>query len=151
MDGSTPFGPGGHGGPSHGMSSPQADVAAHPGRALNPRCVREYDIRGVVDRTLSADDVGLIGRAYGTIVIASGGRVICVGYDGRVSSPAFEAAVVDGLAASGLDVVRVGLGPSPMLYHEVHARGADGGVMITGSHNPPDHNGIKLMLGTGPF
>ena len=77
--------------------------------------------------------------------------MVCVGYDGRISSPAFEEAVVDGLAACGLHVVRIGLGPSPMLYHAVHVRSADAGVMITGSHNPPDHNGIKLMLGTGSF
>ena len=120
-------------------------------RALNPKCVREYDIRGVVDRTLTAGDVRVIGRAYGTIVAASGGRRVCVGYDGRISSPALEAAMTDGLAAAGINVERVGLGPSPMLYYAVHALKADGGVMITGSHNPPDHNGIKFMLGTGSF
>jgi len=148
MDGSTPLGPGGT---SHGVSLPGPGATAFRPRPLNPRCVREYDIRGVVDQTLSADDVRLIGRAYGTIVAASGGRMVCVGYDGRISSPAFEQAMVEGLTASGIDVLRVGLGPSPMLYHAVHARSADGGVMITGSHNPPDHNGIKLMLGTGSF
>jgi phosphomannomutase len=135
----------------------QEDAAEKPNadqfkpRPLNPRCVREYDIRGVVDQTLSADDARLIGRAYGTLVAASGGRKVCVGYDGRISSPAFEQAAVAGLSASGIDVLRVGLGPSPMLYHAVHAYSADGGVMITGSHNPPDHNGIKFMLGTGSF
>ena len=148
MDGSTPLG---RGGTAHRNASHGPDSDAFSPRALNPRCVREYDIRGVVDQTLAVDDVRLIGRAYGTIVAASGGRTVCVGYDGRVSSPAFEGAMVDGLAASGLNVLRVGLGPSPMLYHAVHARSADGGVMITGSHNPPDHNGIKLMLGTGSF
>ena len=123
MDGSSPLGPDGasHGVSSHGISSDGLDAAALRPRALNPRCVREYDIRGVVDQTLSVGDVRLIGRAYGTIVAASGGRMVCVGYDGRISSPAFEEAVVDGLAACGLHVVRIGLGPSPMLYHAVHA------------------------------
>ncbi len=145
MDGSTPQDLGG------ALHRSQSEPSPVRPRALDPRCVREYDIRGVVGRTLTADDVRLIGRAYGTIVAASGGRMVCVGYDGRVSSPAFEAAMVDGLAACGLTVMRVGLGPSPMLYHAVHARSADAGVMITGSHNPPDHNGIKFMLGTASF
>ena len=110
MDGSTPQDLG-------DLHRSLSDAAPVRPRALDPRCVREYDIRGVVGRTLNADDVRLIGRAYGTIVAASGGRMVCVGYDGRVSSPAFEAAMVDGLAACGLTVMRVGLGPSPMLYH----------------------------------
>jgi phosphomannomutase len=74
---------------------------------------------------------------------ASGG----VGYDGRLSSPMLEAALVEGLTGRGVDVLRIGLGPTPMLYFAVHHLKADGGMMITGSHNPPDYNGFKMMLG----
>ena len=80
-----------------------------------------------------------------------GGRVVCIGYDGRVSSPELERACVDGLIACGLEVRRVGRGPTPMLYYAVHALKADGGIMITGSHNPPDHNGFKIMIGPRSF
>ena len=76
---------------------------------------------------------------------------MCVGYDGRISSPDLEAALSDGLSSCGLEVIRVGLGPTPMLNYSVFEYGADGGVMVTGSHNPPDHNGFKLMLGQRPF
>jgi len=76
-----------------------------------------------------------------------GGRAVAVGYDGRLSSPGLEAALVDGLAGAGIDVVRVGLGPTPMLYFAASTLGVDGGIMITGSHNPPDYNGFKMMIG----
>jgi phosphomannomutase len=76
---------------------------------------------------------------------------VCVGYDGRVSSPDLEAALVGGLVACGLTVERIGLGPTPMLYYATRERQADAGLMITGSHNPPNYNGIKMMLGKGPF
>ncbi len=138
------------GAPRRASTTNAAAIAVQP-RALDAACIREYDIRGIVDRTLRVDDMLLIGRAYGTIVAANGGRLVCVGYDGRLSSPRLEAAMVDGLAACGLEVLRVGLGPSPMLYHAVHTHSADAGVMITGSHNPPDHNGVKFMLGTASF
>ncbi len=114
--------------------------------------LREYDIRGVVGETLSAADAGAVGRAFATLVARRGaGRRICVGYDGRLSSPEFERALVAGLAAGGIAVLRVGLGPTPMLYFAVHHLDADGGVMVTGSHNPPDQNGFKFMMGKGPF
>ena len=121
------------------------------GHAFNPTVLREYDIRGVVDKTLTVTDAHAIGRAFATRVRQAGGSRVCVGYDGRLSSPDFEAALVDGLAASGVDVLRVGLGPTPMLYFAVFECAADGGVMVTGSHNPPDHNGFKFMLGKGSF
>ena len=114
--------------------------------------LREYDIRGVVGETLSAADAGAVGRAFATLAARRGeGRRICVGYDGRLSSPELERALVAGLAAGGAEVLRVGLGPTPMLYFAVHHLDADGGVMITGSHNPPDQNGFKFMMGKGPF
>ncbi len=118
---------------------------------LDPTILREYDIRGIVDDTLGAADLRAIGRAFGTMVIGEGGRTIAVGYDGRLSSLDLEAALVDGLAASGLKVLRVGLGPTPMLYYATHALATDAGAMITGSHNPPEYNGIKMVLKGRPF
>ncbi len=118
---------------------------------FHPTILREYDIRGVVGETLNPADVRAVGRAFGTLVVREGGQRVCVGYDGRVSSPMLEAALVDGLIACGLQVERIGLGPTPMLYYATRERGADAGLMITGSHNPPNYNGIKMMLGKGPF
>ncbi len=118
---------------------------------FHPTALREYDIRGIVGQTLGTDDARAIGRGFGTRVRRDGGRKVAVGYDGRLSSPILEAALIEGLTASGCDVVRIGLGPTPMLYFAVHALGCDGGVQITGSHNPPDYNGFKMMLGHGPF
>ncbi len=109
---------------------------------------REYDIRGVVGKTLTEKDAFNIGRAFATLVIRSGkGNVIAVGRDGRISSPDMEKNLIDGLRAAGADVISIGLGPSPMLYFAVHTLKASGGVMVTGSHNPKDHNGFKFMLG----
>ena len=82
---------------------------------------------------------------------AGGGKQVCVGYDGRLSSPELEAAVIDGLRDCGLDVWRAGLGPTPLLYFATLTQGAAGGIMITGSHNPPDQNGFKMMLGKAAF
>ncbi|MBV7255372.1 phosphomannomutase/phosphoglucomutase [Pacificimonas sp. WHA3] len=113
--------------------------------------LREYDVRGIVGDTLTEEDARWLGRTFGTRVRREGGTKVAVGYDGRHSSPAMEAALVDGLNAAGIDALRIGLGPTPMLYYAVHALEADGGMMITGSHNPPDYNGFKMMLGTGPF
>ena len=118
---------------------------------FDPTTLREYDIRGVVGKTLGEADAYAIGRGFATRVRRTGGRTVAVGYDGRHSSPALEAALVAGLNASGVDAVRIGLGPTPMLYFAVHELACDGGVMITGSHNPPDYNGFKMMLGHGPF
>ncbi len=118
---------------------------------FNRLILREYDIRGVVGETLDAADARALGRAFGTVVSEAGGNRVCVGYDGRISSPDLEHAVIEGLNASGIDAIRIGLGPTPMLYYSVNALDADGGVMITASHNPPNHNGFKLMLGKKSF
>jgi phosphomannomutase len=118
---------------------------------FDPTTLREYDIRGIVGRTLHAPDAFAIGRVFGSIVARAGGRTVAVGYDGRLSSPALEPALVDGLKASGMEVLRVGRGPTPMLYYASTARGTDGAVMVTGSHNPPDYNGFKMMLARKPF
>jgi phosphomannomutase len=117
---------------------------------FHPTVLREYDIRGIVGRTLTEADARAVGRAFGTVVVRGGGRRVCVGYDGRESSPGLEAAMVEGLVSTGLHVERIGLGPTPMLYFAVRDRDAAAGVMITGSHNPPEYNGIKMMLGKGP-
>lgn len=121
------------------------------GYSFDPTILREYDIRGIVGETLSADDARTIGRAFGTIVARKGGSRVCVGYDGRLSSPDLEAALVEGLSASGMTAVRVGRGPTPMLYFATYELDADGGIMITGSHNPSNYNGFKIMLGKKSF
>jgi len=121
------------------------------GHAFNPTILREYDIRGVIGETLTAEDARAIGRAFGTMVARKGGETVCVGFDGRLSSPELEAAVVDGLTACGLHAVRIGLGPTPMLYFAVNTFPADAGIMVSGSHNPPEYNGFKMMHGKAPF
>ena len=114
--------------------------------------LREYDVRGIVGETLGAADARALGSAFATIVGREiGGTRICVGWDGRLSSPELVAALVEGLVASGAEVLRIGLGPTPMLYYAVHALAADGGIMVTGSHNPPDQNGFKMMIGKKAF
>ncbi len=119
---------------------------------FHPTTLREYDIRGVIDETLTAQDAYAIGRSFGTIIRRAGGSTVVTGYDGRLSSPMLEDALNRGLTESGCDVVRVGLGPTPMLYYaECVIEGADGGIQITGSHNPPNYNGFKMVQGHGPF
>lgn len=118
---------------------------------FHPTSLREYDIRGIIGETLGEQDAHAIGRGFGTIIRRAGGARVCVGYDGRHSSPRLERALVDGLVASGCEAIRIGLGPTGMLYFSVSELGADGGVMITGSHNPPDYNGFKMLLQDRPF
>jgi phosphomannomutase len=119
---------------------------------FNPVALREYDIRGIVGETLGVEDAQAIGRSFGTIVKRSGGRRVAVGFDGRISSPMLESALITGLVASGVDVVRIGLGPTPMLYYaEATMADIDGGIQITGSHNPAEYNGFKMVIGHAPF
>jgi len=118
---------------------------------LDPTILREYDIRGIVGVTLNTGDVRAIAHAFATMVSREGGKTIAIGYDGRLSSPELEAAAVDGLKAAGLNVYRTGMGPSPMLYYATHELPADAGLMITGSHNPPEYNGIKMSIGGRAF
>ena len=113
--------------------------------------LREYDIRGIVGETLTEADAFAIGRVFGSMVAEAGGRKVAVGRDGRLSSPALAAALIKGLMASGAEVVDVGQGPTPMLYYASFAEPADGAVMVTGSHNPPNYNGFKMMLKNKPF
>jgi phosphomannomutase len=118
---------------------------------FDPTVLREYDIRGIVGRTLHDADAFAIGRCFGSVVARAGGHVVAVGYDGRLSSPELAAALVDGLKASGMEVLRVGRGPTPMLYFAATTLNTDGAVMVTGSHNPSDYNGFKMMLGKRAF
>src|SRR5438477_10122240 len=118
---------------------------------FDPTILREYDIRGIVGKTLFTADAHALGRAFAATLATTGGRRAAVGYDGRLTSPELEAALVAGLAEGGADVVRIGRGPTPMLYYAAATLGVDGGIMVTGSHNPPDHNGFKIVLGGKPF
>ena len=122
---------------------------------IAPEIFRAYDIRGTVGDPLSCEAVTAIGHAFALAVRERTGRQrpeIATGHDGRPSSPALEQALVDGLVRGGALCLRVGLGPTPMLYYAVHSLDADAGVMVTGSHNPPDYNGLKMTLGKlGPF
>jgi len=118
---------------------------------FDPTTLREYDIRGIVGRTLGPDDAFAIGRVFGSIVARAGGAMVAVGYDGRLSSPDLAVRLMQGLRRSGVDVTSVGRGPTPMLYYANTKLAADGAVMVTGSHNPPDYNGFKMMLKGKPF
>lgn len=120
--------------------------------SFDPTILREYDVRGVFGESLGADDARAIGRCFGTQVVRAGGGAVVVGMDGRVSSPILEHALVEGLSASGADVVRIGLGPTPMLYFAaLTLPGVAAGIQITGSHNPAHHNGFKLVRDGQPF
>ncbi|WP_342628886.1 phosphomannomutase/phosphoglucomutase [Nguyenibacter vanlangensis] len=119
--------------------------------SFDPTSLREYDIRGIVGKTLHPEDAFAIGRTFGSIVARKGGKTVAIGYDGRLSSPALEAALVEGAVASGVEVLRVGRGPTPMLYFASVTLKADGAIMVTGSHNPPNYNGFKMMLAGKPF
>jgi phosphomannomutase len=120
-------------------------------RRLHPTSLREYDIRGIYGESLAEADATAVGRTFGTLVRRAGGRRVAVGRDGRESSPGLETALVEGLTASGVDVVRIGLGPTPMLYFAEAELPVDGGIMITGSHNPGNYNGFKMVLQHGAF
>ena len=121
------------------------------GHRLDPTILREYDIRGIVPETLNDAAARAIGCAFGSILRDRGGKSAAVGYDGRLTSPNLEAALVEGLSSTGIGVVRIGLGPTPMLYYAEQTLGVDAGLMVTGSHNPPQYNGIKLVIGGKPF
>ncbi len=119
---------------------------------FHPTSLREYDIRGIIGETLGPDDARAIGRGFATLLGRAGGKLVAVGYDGRVSSPMLEHALIEGLTASGCDVRRVGMGPTPMLYYaEASAEEVDGGIQITGSHNPANYNGFKMVFQGRPF
>jgi phosphomannomutase len=113
---------------------------------FNPTILREYDIRGIVGSTLTEADAYALGRTFGSQARDEGARRTAVGRDGRTHSGMLEAALIRGLNEAGIDVLLVGQGPSPMLYFATHYLDVDGGIQVTGSHNPADYNGFKLLL-----
>jgi phosphomannomutase len=118
---------------------------------LHPGIFREYDIRGIVGDTLHPENAYFIARAFVAKAGATEPKIICVGRDGRLSSPLLHDAVCQGIVDCGFDVIDVGVGPTPMLYYASYTSSAAGGIMITGSHNPPSHNGLKFVWQRGPF
>jgi phosphomannomutase len=113
---------------------------------FNRTILREYDIRGIVGDTLTEADAYALGRTYGSLARDEGAQRIAVGRDGRTHSGMLEASLIRGLTEGGVDVVQVGMGPSPMLYFATYFLEVDGGIQVTGSHNPADYNGFKLLL-----
>lgn len=118
---------------------------------FDPSILREYDIRGTVGETLRETDCYFVGRSFGTILRRKGGKTAVVGRDGRESSARFSTEVIRGLNDCGIDVEDIGVGPTPMAYFAMKARGADAAMIITGSHSPLAYNGIKMTLKSGPF
>jgi phosphomannomutase len=113
---------------------------------FNPTILREYDIRGIVGDTLTEADAYALGRTYAGKAHSEGARTIAVGRDGRTHSGMLEAELIRGLTEGGMNVMQIGMGPSPMLYFATHHLDVDGGIQVTGSHNPADYNGFKLLL-----
>ncbi len=114
---------------------------------MNPQVFREYDVRGLVGEDLNHDFVHDLGRAIGTYGKEHGVKVMTVGRDCRVSSEEYQRALIGGLRAAGIDVIDIGLCATPMLYYSIRHLKTDGGVMVTGSHNPPEFNGFKVCVG----
>ncbi|MZH40424.1 MAG: phosphomannomutase/phosphoglucomutase [Nitrospinae bacterium] len=114
---------------------------------MNPQIFREYDIRGIVGKDLTPETVQQIGQAIGTYIKRQGGKSLVVGRDVRSSSVEFRDILAQALNSTGCDVVDIGMVPTPVSYFALHHLEADGGVMITGSHNPPEFNGFKISLG----
>ena len=118
---------------------------------IDPTILREYDIRGTVPKNFNSEVIYAIARGFGTLAKRDGCKTMAIGYDGRLSSPELEAAAVRGFIECGLKVYRVGQGPTPMLYFATYHIPADAGLMITGSHNPENYNGAKMVIGGQPF
>ncbi|MEW6327520.1 MAG: phosphomannomutase/phosphoglucomutase [Thermodesulfobacteriota bacterium] len=114
---------------------------------VTPAIFREYDIRGIVDKDLTEEVVRDIGRAYGTTIYKNGLKDVTVGRDGRLSSERFQKALTEGILETGCNVTDVGLCPTPLLYFSIFHLQKDGGVQVTGSHNPPEFNGLKICVG----
>ncbi|MDP3637768.1 MAG: phosphomannomutase/phosphoglucomutase [Azonexus sp.] len=108
---------------------------------------KAYDIRGIVDKSLTADVVRQIGHALGSLAVEQGQKAIAVGRDGRLSGPELAGALMDGICAAGIDAIDVGCVPTPVTYFAAYELGCDSCVSVTGSHNPPDYNGLKMVIG----
>ena len=118
-----------------------------PPSTLDSGIFRAYDIRGITTQNLTEDVVYWIGRSFATVALAEGQQTAVVGRDGRLSSPGLEKALSRGLCEGGMNVISVGLVPTPLLYFATHELKTGTGIMITGSHNPPEYNGLKMMIG----
>jgi phosphomannomutase/phosphoglucomutase len=114
---------------------------------INPQIFREYDIRGVVDKDLTPDIVRTLGQGFGTHMARLGKRELVVGRDGRLSSKTFEEVLIEGLISTGCDIINIGLCPTPVYYFSIFHLNKDGGMTVTGSHNPPEFNGFKVSVG----
>jgi phosphomannomutase/phosphoglucomutase len=115
--------------------------------SIDPHIFREYDIRGIVGKQLTDETVDHVAGAIAEFFRQNNAQNVAIGYDTRESSPRFGKILTTALNSAGIDVASIGMVPTPVLYHTVFTRNIDGGVMITGSHNPPDHNGFKILLG----
>jgi phosphomannomutase/phosphoglucomutase len=113
---------------------------------LSQSIFKAYDIRGIVGKTLDNDVARLIGQAFGSAMLAKGEQIAVIGRDGRLSGPALSAALAQGLQAAGVDVIDLGVVATPMVYFGTHLLPGQSGIMVTGSHNPPDYNGFKMVL-----
>ncbi len=118
---------------------------------FSPSILRAYDIRGIYNQTLFDADAFFVGKSFASFLHKNGKKKISVACDGRASSPLLKAQLIKALVESGLEVLDVGLGPTPMLYFSVYHLDCDAGIMVTGSHNPKDHNGFKMILSDRPF
>ncbi|MGA1253833.1 MAG: hypothetical protein ACO3WN_08400, partial [Burkholderiaceae bacterium] len=131
------------------MTTQTSSLSAHTGGAspvVSPAIFKAYDIRGVVDETLTEDTVRRIGLALAEKIRAHGLRQCVVGRDGRLSGPRLQAALSEGLVSGGVDVIDIGCVPTPVVYFATHLLKTGTGVAITGSHNPPQYNGLKMMV-----
>lgn len=121
-------------------------LTTQPSNVIDPSIFRAYDIRGIVDKTITEDAVYLIGRALGSLVIEQGDKRIVVARDGRLSGPRLSMALAQGLKSTGCDVFDLGIVPTPLLYFATFVAGIPSGVMLTGSHNPAEYNGLKMVI-----
>lgn len=129
------------------MAHLKTHIKTHLKAQLTPGIFKAYDIRGVLGTTLDADIARQIGQAFGSAVRARGDNTVIIGRDGRLSGPELADALASGLQSTGVDVIDLGMVATPMLYYATHVLGAANGIMVTGSHNPPDYNGFKMVLG----
>ena len=120
-------------------------------KPVDPSIFKAYDIRGIVDRTLTEDAAHALGAAFGSEACARRVAEVAVGRDGRLSGPRLAAALIDGIRSTGTAVVDIGMVATPMLYFATFELGTGSGIEITGSHNPPEYNGLKMMLAGDPL
>ena len=113
---------------------------------VDPSVFRAYDIRGIVGQSLTNESVFLLGQALGSEALEKGEQAIAIGFDGRHSSPVLAEVLAEGILSTGCDVIDVGMVPTPILYYATFVTDTRSGVMITGSHNPPEYNGFKMVI-----